>query len=263
MWRLTSKSRISGQSRMPSTVETICRSSRGGLVVVAGHEDAHDQIDEREQSRARRVDAWRGRYPNELGQNAPVGLTAMAEEVVYQNPTGSEERSSTASWRACNRLGISVQGSRRWPVRGRRAGRCAPTRSNPFELDGKTYCCRAWHDPMGPQHAGRGEGELRRGRKVRHFHAAEVPDSEKLPLMRLYMDKWSWEVKGFLGIDCGRAPTRDRADPPGPPGVRAQLRPGLTGWRWRAPRITCALDRDRVGLRRAARILSLRARSRR
>jgi hypothetical protein len=48
-----------------------------------------------------------------------------------------------------------------------------------------------------------GEGELRTGRKVRRFHAEEVPDAEKLPLMRLYMDKWSWEVKGFLGIDAG------------------------------------------------------------
>ena len=28
------------------------------------------------------------------------------------------------------------------------------------------------------------------------------PDSDKLPLLRLYMDKWSWEVKGFMGIDA-------------------------------------------------------------
>ena len=47
-----------------------------------------------------------------------------------------------------------------------------------------------------------GEGELRSGRKVRHFHAEEVADSDKLPLLRLYMDKWSWEVKGFMGIDA-------------------------------------------------------------
>ena len=37
---------------------------------------------------------------------------------------------------------------------------------------------------------------------VRHFTAKEVPDSEKFPLMRLYMDKWAWEVKGFMGIDA-------------------------------------------------------------
>jgi hypothetical protein len=37
---------------------------------------------------------------------------------------------------------------------------------------------------------------------VRHFHAEEVADSDKLPLLRLYMDKWSWEVKGFMGIDA-------------------------------------------------------------
>jgi hypothetical protein len=47
-----------------------------------------------------------------------------------------------------------------------------------------------------------GEGELRSGRRVRRFHASEVPDSDKLPVIRLYMDKWAWEVKGFLGIDA-------------------------------------------------------------
>ncbi len=74
---------------------------------------------------------------------------------------------------------------------------------NPFELDGQTYL----FSPRGTTQWVRNmrvarEGELRSGRKVRHFTAEEVPDSEKLPLMRLYMDKWSWEVKGFLGIDA-------------------------------------------------------------
>jgi hypothetical protein len=74
---------------------------------------------------------------------------------------------------------------------------------NPFELDGHTYLL----SPRGTTQWVRnlraaGGGELRSGRKVRHFHADEVRDSEKLPLLRLYMDKWSWEVKGFLGIDA-------------------------------------------------------------
>ena len=48
-----------------------------------------------------------------------------------------------------------------------------------------------------------GEGELRKGRKARRFRASEVPDSEKLPLLRIYTDKWAWEVKGFLGVEAG------------------------------------------------------------
>ena len=102
-----------------------------------------------------------------------------------------------------HRLGIGVQGSQTLAVRGRKSGELRTNPVNPFELDGKTYLLA----PRGTTQWVRnmrvaGEGELRRGRKTRHFTAEEVPDSEKLPLLRLYMDKWAWEVKGFLGIDA-------------------------------------------------------------
>jgi len=72
---------------------------------------------------------------------------------------------------------------------------------NPFELGGQTFLLA----PRGTTQWARnlrasGEGELR-GRKTRRFKATEVPDSEKLPLLRLYVDKWAWEVKGFLEVD--------------------------------------------------------------
>ncbi len=102
-----------------------------------------------------------------------------------------------------HKLGLSLQGSQTLALKGRKSGDVRTNPVNPFELDGKTYL----FSPRGTTQWVRnmraaGEGELRSGRKVRHFHATEVPDSEKLPLIRLYMDKWSWEVKGFLGIDA-------------------------------------------------------------
>jgi deazaflavin-dependent oxidoreductase (nitroreductase family) len=102
-----------------------------------------------------------------------------------------------------HRLGIGVAGSQTLAVRGRKSGEIRTNPVNPFELDGHTYLL----SPRGTTQWVRnlraaGGGELRSGRKARHFHADEVPDSEKLPLLRLYMDKWSWEVKGFLGIDA-------------------------------------------------------------
>jgi deazaflavin-dependent oxidoreductase (nitroreductase family) len=102
-----------------------------------------------------------------------------------------------------NKLGLGIQGSQTLAVRGRKSGEMRTNPVNPFELDGQTYLLA----PRGTTQWVRnlraaGEGELRSGRKARPFHATEVPDSEKLPLMRLYMDKWSWEVKGFLGIDA-------------------------------------------------------------
>jgi deazaflavin-dependent oxidoreductase (nitroreductase family) len=102
-----------------------------------------------------------------------------------------------------HRLGLGVQGSETLAVRGRKSGEMRTNPVNPFELRGKTYLLA----PRGTTQWVRnlraaGEGELRRGRKVRRFRAAEVPDSEKPPLLRLYMEEWAWEVKGFLGIDA-------------------------------------------------------------
>ena len=102
-----------------------------------------------------------------------------------------------------HRLGISVQGSQTLALRGRKSGEMRTNPVNPFEIDGKTYLLAPRGNTQWVRNMrAASEGELRSGRKVRHFHATEVPDSEKFPLMRLYMDKWSWEVKGFLGIDA-------------------------------------------------------------
>lgn len=102
-----------------------------------------------------------------------------------------------------HKLGLSLQGSQTLSVRGRKSGEMRSNPVNPFELNGHTYLL----SPRGTTQWVRNmrvakEGELHSGRKVRHFTAVEVPDEDKLPLMRLYMDKWSWEVKGFLGIDA-------------------------------------------------------------
>ena len=74
---------------------------------------------------------------------------------------------------------------------------------NPFVIDGRTYVLA----PRGTTEWVRnlrvaGVGELRSGRSVRHFRAREMPDSEKLPLLRHYVEKWAWEVKSFMGIDA-------------------------------------------------------------
>jgi deazaflavin-dependent oxidoreductase (nitroreductase family) len=123
-------------------------------------------------------------------------------EAVYKKPDWFTAHVMNPFLKGVHRLGIRVQGSETLAIRGRKSGEIRTNPVNPFELDGRTYLFA----PRGTTQWVRnlraaGEGELRSGRKVRRFHAQEVPDSEKLPLMRLYMDKWAWEVKGFLGID--------------------------------------------------------------
>ena len=42
-------------------------------------------------------------------------------------------------------------------------------------------------------------GRLVVGRRVEEFGATEVPDAEKAPLLRAYLEKWEWEVGAFFG----------------------------------------------------------------
>jgi hypothetical protein len=43
-----------------------------------------------------------------------------------------------------------------------------------------------------------GGGELRVGRKVRTFTAQELPDAEKVAVLRTYLERWGWEVKDYF-----------------------------------------------------------------
>jgi deazaflavin-dependent oxidoreductase (nitroreductase family) len=127
----------------------------------------------------------------------------MPEQALYHKPDWFTRNVFNRLVSGLHKLGLGVQGSQTLAVRGRKSGEIRTTPVNPFEIDGRTYILA----PRGTTQWVRnlraaGEGELRSGRKVRRFHAEEVPDAEKLPLLRLYMNKWAWEVKGFLGIDA-------------------------------------------------------------
>jgi deazaflavin-dependent oxidoreductase (nitroreductase family) len=124
-------------------------------------------------------------------------------EATYKKPDWFTAHAVNPLLKGLHRLGIGVQGSQTLAVRGRKSGEIRTNPVNPFEIDGRTYLLAPRGNTQWVRNLrAAGVGELRSGRKKRHFHAEEVPDSEKLPLMRLYMDKWSWEVKGFLGIDA-------------------------------------------------------------
>jgi hypothetical protein len=71
---------------------------------------------------------------------------------------------------------------------------------NPLELDGERYLVA----PRGHAHWVRnmrisGGGRLVVGRRVEEFGAAELPDAEKVPVLRAYLEKWAWEVGAFFG----------------------------------------------------------------
>ncbi|QIS06869.1 nitroreductase family deazaflavin-dependent oxidoreductase [Nocardia brasiliensis] len=121
----------------------------------------------------------------------------------YIGPSGLDPIvNRIANW--LPRIGISVAGSRLLAVRGRKSGQWRTTMVNPMvREDGARFLVA----PRGHTQWVRnlrvaGGGELRLGRKVEQFTATEVADADKVPLLRLYLRKWGWEVgKFFEGVN--------------------------------------------------------------
>jgi deazaflavin-dependent oxidoreductase (nitroreductase family) len=122
-------------------------------------------------------------------------------EVKYKRPGWFTQNLFNRPVQWLSRLGLGLAGSETLAVRGRKSGEIRTNPVNPFEIEGRTYLLapRGTTDWVRNLRAA-GEGELRKGSRARHFRAEEVADSEKLPLLRLYVDRWAWEAKGFLGV---------------------------------------------------------------
>ncbi|MBW0272256.1 nitroreductase [Nocardia sp. MH4] len=121
------------------------------------------------------------------------------------------------------KLGISIMGSRLLAVRGRKSGEWRTTMVNVMTAaDGERYLVA----PRGHTQWVRnlrvaGDGELRLGRKVEQFTATEIADTDKVPLLRLYLEKWGWEVgKFFEGVDKNASNEQLAAIAPGFPVFR-------------------------------------------
>jgi deazaflavin-dependent oxidoreductase (nitroreductase family) len=105
---------------------------------------------------------------------------------------------STLRWLA--RRGVSLYGTREIRIVGRTSGQVRTAVVNLLTVDGRRYLVA----PRGQAHwvrnlrAAGGAGELRVGRRVEPFHARELPDDAKPPIIHAYLDKWGWEVGRFF-----------------------------------------------------------------
>jgi deazaflavin-dependent oxidoreductase (nitroreductase family) len=98
------------------------------------------------------------------------------------------------------KLGLPVAGSRVLEVRGRKSGEWRRTPVNPLHLDGTTYLVSPrGHTQWVKNLRASGEVRLRSRRRTETFSATEVPDQEKPPLLRAYLERWKWEVGVFFG----------------------------------------------------------------
>ena len=95
--------------------------------------------------------------------------------------------------------GLSVWGSRVLQVRGRTSGQIRETPVNVLSFDNHRYLVA----PRGVTQWVRNlraaqEGTLRLGRRHEAFHAIEIPDADKLPILRAYLKRWKLEVGVFF-----------------------------------------------------------------
>ena len=98
------------------------------------------------------------------------------------------------------RLGVSVYGSRVLEVKGRKSCEWRQTPVNLLRYDGAEYLVAPRrHTQWMKNLRASAQGRLRVGRRSDPFHAVELADDEKPPLLRAYLKKWKFEVGVFFG----------------------------------------------------------------
>ena len=121
----------------------------------------------------------------------------MAER--YQRPGWLTKNVFNRAVAWLTRRGISVAGSRVLEVRGRTSGQWRRTPVNPLDFEGARYLVA----PRGNTQWVRNlranpEGRLLVGRRTEPFAAVELPNEQKEPLLRAYLERWKWEVGAFF-----------------------------------------------------------------
>ena len=120
-------------------------------------------------------------------------------EIRYVEPGWFTRNVFNRAVRRLTRWGLSVAGSRELRVRGRKSGEWRSTPVNLLIVSDERYLVA----PRGTTQWVRnlraaGEGELKLGRRVEQFRAAELADPAKTPVLREYLHRWAWEVGAFF-----------------------------------------------------------------
>ena len=142
----------------------------------------------------------------------------------YRKPGWFTNHIFNPTVQALTRMGVSVWGSRILRVRGRSSGEWRSQPVNLLTFEGRRYLVA----PRGLTQWVRnirvsGEGELLLGSKAERFRAVEIPDAEKLPILRAYLKIWKAEVGVFFqGVDAGSSEENLRRIAPDHPVFRVE-----------------------------------------
>ena len=146
----------------------------------------------------------------------------------YVAPTARGELAFMRAVRWLTRHGVSLAGSRVLTVPGRTSGLLRSVPVNLLPLDGERYLVA----PRGVTQWVRnvraaGEVELRVGRRVERVRLVEVPVAERVPVLRVYLERWGWEVGRFVeGLTARSSDAELAVAAPGMPVFLVQSRDG-------------------------------------
>ena len=120
--------------------------------------------------------------------------------VHYQRPGWFTKRVFNPMIALLTRAGIGVYGSRVLEVPGRSSGQPRRTPVNLLSFEGGDYLVAPRGETQWVRNLrASGSGRLLIGRRARSFTATELPDADKVPLLRAYLKRWKWEVGQFFG----------------------------------------------------------------
>jgi deazaflavin-dependent oxidoreductase (nitroreductase family) len=139
----------------------------------------------------------------------------VSEQPRFQEPGWFTKHVFNRLVAIATKLGLSVAGSRVLEVRGRKSGEWRRTPVNLLKFEGARYLVA----PRGNTQWVRnmrvsGGGRLVLGRQTEEFTAKEVPEDERVHILRAYLEKWKWEVGAFfdgVGPDSSDAELRQIA----------------------------------------------------
>lgn len=108
------------------------------------------------------------------------------------------------------RLGLGGAGRAVLDVRGRKTGQWRHTPVNVLSLNGQRYLVA----PRGETEWARNlranpDARLAHGRRIEPIRATEVPDAEKPPILRAYVERWGGEVRGLINVPGPGASNQD------------------------------------------------------
>lgn len=116
----------------------------------------------------------------------------------YEEPN-RVARAGNAVIRALAELGISIAGTRALRVRGRKTGKSRAVVINLLTVDGVDYVVSPRGNTQWARNA-RVAGFVEIGSRWRRRRAeiTEVSDDAKPELLRRYLARWYWQVKGYV-----------------------------------------------------------------